>query len=85
MLTIFPALRIFIAIPKLVGPKAAPAAIAPLTSTPNPKAIPIPIAIGKIDPIIAIMIPRAPISLRVVRSMSTPASMTSKISLFKVT
>ena len=81
VLTIFPCLRIFMAIPKEVGPKAAPAAIAAFVSTPSANAIDMAIAMGRMEPIIAMIIPLAPISFNVVKSMSIPASRTRRIRL----
>ena len=81
VLIIFAVLKIFIAMPKLVGPKAEPAAMEPTTSVPMAKAMQMPSAIGRILPITAIVTPLAPIALRVDKSISIPASITRRINL----
>ena len=81
-----PLLRMFNAIPNDVGPNVAPAAIIALMfplSTFNINAINIPIPIGKMLPKNAIKKPLVPINFNVDKSISIPASTTSKISLYR--
>ena len=77
-----PFLNIFRAIPNEVGPKTEPAAMISLVSViPKAHVRSIPRPIGRILPKKAIKQPLVPINLSVLKSMSIPASITSRTKL----
>jgi hypothetical protein len=82
VLRIPPLFKMFNAIPSEVGPNTAPAAMIDLvSSTFIAQVRSMPREMGKKDPTHAIMKPRVPTNLSVLKSISIPASRTKRTSL----